>query len=228
LLDQHYNEDIEKPEMDILIIDDGSTDYSVDVIKYYDKKLDCIKAKYRKENIGIGKTRNELLEMVRVGEYDFFIIMDSDDMATQTLVNNTIAAFNENEGGDVYYNSYHHLDYLKNPIGNNFEIEAPDEDKITIMNGAGKQNVAHGGLCVRKKFFHIDYPEDKHGEDHEYLYKLMENGAIFKKVPVHWNKENTMMLDAGFYYLRSLDSVSTVYKDEIEERDQKFFDMIKE
>ena len=223
LLNQKYHDDLDIT-MDIIIIDDGSIDYSVDVIRHFEKKYDNIIAYYYSENAGIGIRRNQLLTYAENGEYDFAIVFDSDDIATETLVNNSVNMFED--GGDVFYNSYHHVDYLGEPIGQNFEVEAPDEKDITIEEGAGKQNVSHGGLCIKKDFFHVRYPEVKYGEDHAYLYNLMQAGAEFRKVKVHWNKDHNMLVDAGFFYMRSPDSVSTVHKDEISKHDREFFRLI--
>lgn len=62
---------------EFLIIDDGSTDSSLDVLEKYADKDDRIQLISR-ENKGIVATRNELLDLAR-GKY--FAIMDSDDIS---------------------------------------------------------------------------------------------------------------------------------------------------
>ena len=64
-------------KFEFLIIDDGSTDSSLDVLKKYADKDNRIQLISR-ENKGIVATRNELLDLAR-GKY--FAIMDSDDIS---------------------------------------------------------------------------------------------------------------------------------------------------
>lgn len=70
LCQKHVNEDVE-----IIVIDDGSKDRTLEIIKDYSAKCDSIHYKTR-ENRGIGPTRNELIEMAR-GRYFWFV--DADD-----------------------------------------------------------------------------------------------------------------------------------------------------
>lgn len=62
-------------DVEIIVIDDGSKDRTLEVIKNYSAKCDSVHYKTR-ENRGIGPTRNELIEMAR-GRYFWFV--DADD-----------------------------------------------------------------------------------------------------------------------------------------------------
>ena len=62
-------------DMEIIIVDDGSTDSSPEIIKEYAEKDNRIIA-IRKENGGLGSARNVALKMAK-GEYIAFV--DSDD-----------------------------------------------------------------------------------------------------------------------------------------------------
>lgn len=222
MLQQEYS-DINKDaaQMDILVVDDGSTDHSADILKYLEKKYTNIKVKYGTTNKGIGIRRNQLLTEAIKQNYDFIIVGDSDDMFTSAIVNNTLNVLRE--GADVVYCSYHHVDYLYDPIRDGqVEIEAPEESEIKFKEG--KQNVSHVGLCVTNRFFHIGYPEAKYGEDFEYLYKLMDAGAKFKKIRTVWDKTGKMILNAGYCYVRSANGVSIKHKAEIEKRDKEFLE----
>lgn len=61
---------------EIVVIDDGSTDGTVDIIKCYAEREKRIKAFYQKENQGVAVLRNLLL---KESTGDFVIFLDSDD-----------------------------------------------------------------------------------------------------------------------------------------------------
>lgn len=62
-------------DYEIILIDDGSTDNSLEICRYYEKKDERIKA-LTKPNAGLSHTRNLGLDFAK-GEYIFFL--DSDD-----------------------------------------------------------------------------------------------------------------------------------------------------
>ncbi len=64
-------------DLEFIIIDDFSSDRSTEIIKKYQEKDDRIKFLVHRENIGISKTENELLNMAK-GKYVAFL--NSDDV----------------------------------------------------------------------------------------------------------------------------------------------------
>ena len=72
-LDSLLNQTFE--DMEILCIDDGSSDGSPDILKEYEKADNRITV-ISQENMGVAKTRNKALELIN-GNYVYF--MDSDD-----------------------------------------------------------------------------------------------------------------------------------------------------
>ena len=72
-----------KDELEIIIINDGSTDNSENVILKYKAENPNIIKYYKKENTGIADTRNFGIEKAQ-GEYIIFV--DSDDYVDVKLV----------------------------------------------------------------------------------------------------------------------------------------------
>lgn len=79
---------------ELIIIDDGSTDDSLEVLKTYEKNDERIRLVSR-ENKGISVTRNELISLAR-GEY--VVWMDSDDRSHKLRLAKQVEYLNSNPG----------------------------------------------------------------------------------------------------------------------------------
>lgn len=77
LLDQTYD------NLEIIIIDDSSTDKSKDIIKKYASKDDRIRPIYSEINQGVSKTRNIGLNIF---SGDYLLFMDADDYITKDAI----------------------------------------------------------------------------------------------------------------------------------------------
>lgn len=83
-LDSIINQGLEEDEFEIILIDDGSTDDSLDVCKDYGHKYDNVKVISQK-NSGVASARNAGLTQA-VGKYVCFV--DSDDYLTPYSISN--------------------------------------------------------------------------------------------------------------------------------------------
>ncbi|MBQ7548368.1 MAG: glycosyltransferase [Clostridia bacterium] len=81
-LDSMAAQTIDKSELEVLVINDGSPDGSLDICRQYSEKYDFIKV-FSKENEGLSATRNFGIEHAS-GKYLFFL--DSDDYFTPDTV----------------------------------------------------------------------------------------------------------------------------------------------
>lgn len=79
-LDGLYN--LKGVTKEVILVNDGSSDRSVDIIQQYQKKFPKITTVINKENGGVSSARNAGLEVVK-GEYTYFI--DSDDYINSKL-----------------------------------------------------------------------------------------------------------------------------------------------
>ena len=75
-LDSLIEQDYDKKKMEIFVIDDGSTDRSVDILKKYERIYSFITAKYLEENRGVSNARNIGIRECK-GEY--IVFCDADD-----------------------------------------------------------------------------------------------------------------------------------------------------
>lgn len=92
-LDSLLNQDIPKEDYEIIIMDDGSTDNSVDIVTTHILKNDNITL-FREKNSGAYRTRNKLLKLAK-GEYIYN--MDADDYIAHSCLNKILKmAFKHN------------------------------------------------------------------------------------------------------------------------------------
>ncbi|MEJ1932794.1 glycosyltransferase [Nostoc sp. NIES-2111] len=86
------------PAHEVIVVDDGSSDRSVDVIRSFGSKVTLIQQK----NQGPGAARNAGLA-VATGDYIQF--MDSDDLASRNKLESQVAIL-EREGADIVYSPW--------------------------------------------------------------------------------------------------------------------------
>lgn len=93
-------------DLELIIINDGSTDNSMNIIKKYQKKYDNIKV-FEQENSGQSVARNVGLKYA-TGDYIMFV--DSDDYIELDMVEKMLLPFKKSKNLDLTFCDY----YLKN------------------------------------------------------------------------------------------------------------------
>lgn len=125
-LDSIFNQDLLPSDYEVIVINDGSTDNSLEILKEFEKKHENLLL-LTQENKGEAATRNKAIEISR-GNYIAFV--DSDD----ALYENTLQSI-------ISYLLKHDLDILYLSISEfneNFEL-------IKLMPAIGSQNVINCG-----------------------------------------------------------------------------------
>lgn len=90
-LDSLANQIFNIDDMEVLMIDDGSSDSSAEICKKYEKKYTGFKL-YQKENGGVSKARNYGIKNAH-GKYIMYL--DADDTYSSETVKNVVDFFDE-------------------------------------------------------------------------------------------------------------------------------------
>ncbi|MGN1189804.1 MAG: glycosyltransferase family 2 protein [Candidatus Ornithospirochaeta sp.] len=158
-------ESVEKQDYDnleIIILDDGSTDSSFSIISHYKERDERIKVE-RRENGGIGSARNRLLSLSQ-GEFVFFL--DSDDILSSSNLISRLVEDLEKYGADVA--AARTLSFRKRP-------RVKSDDTIKIYSGSDFASLMarpcgvfcypHSRLIRKSLFSSFSFPTDMIFED---------------------------------------------------------------
>ncbi|MDR2472051.1 MAG: glycosyltransferase family 2 protein [Tannerella sp.] len=80
------------PEMEIVVVDDGSTDNSADIIKSYAEKSNKIKL-FEQPNKGVSAARNYAIQLSQ-GEY--ILPVDADDLISENYIREAVKILTDN------------------------------------------------------------------------------------------------------------------------------------
>jgi teichuronic acid biosynthesis glycosyltransferase TuaG len=157
---------------ELIVVDDGSTDTTKDVLKFWEGHDKRIKVIYRKENKGIAYSRNEGNDMA-TGHLIF--VMDSDDLMLAERLMAAEKTYQKNKY-DVLYTSY----YRKRQGG---EIEELQEVKEEFTDDLLEpiQQIPHLTMVATKETFtKVPYRNDKRiNDDWFWCVDLYNSGAKF-------------------------------------------------
>lgn len=164
ILNQTFN------DYEIIVIDDGSTDGSTDIIKDYLNKNCNIRAFFQR-NKGRGYCRNKGIKLSK-GEYICFL--DSDDYVQQDFIEKLYTKINNNHFDIVMCNYYTQNDEktkkisinIKNDLCSKFEIKRI----IPSLN-----NMLWNKMYKADLLKNIKFNEQRIFEDVDFLYRLYPN-----------------------------------------------------
>lgn len=141
------------------VIDDCSTDGSVDIIRGYAEKDARIHLVLREKNSGVANVRNAGIQLAN-GEY--IALLDSDDLWMADKLERQVALLKE-KGADLAYCAYDFIDENSQPMGKTFKV--PEKTNFKKMLG---KNVIGCSTVIMKaelfktnpfkpEFYHEDY-----------------------------------------------------------------------
>ena len=162
---------------ELLIIDDGSTDETLKIIKRYAKKDFRIKFRSR-SNRGLIETLNELIDMAKG---DYIARMDADDISNPDRLRMQLALMQVNNL-DVCGTKYHTINEWEKPI-KSYQVQLTHEAiALQLIYGVP---FAHGSVMLKTsiaKKFHYDVMKFNAVEDYALWMTLIEAGARFGNV----------------------------------------------
>lgn len=146
--------------MEIIVIDDGSKDNTLKIMKDYQKKYPDKVVVISRENKGIGYTRNEGMK-VATGKYLGFV--DSDDYVEVEMYEHLYKALNKNKA-DAVVCDYYQFDETKK-----LEKKVLDFKATSILeypNLINEINTSPWNKLYKKELFNgVQYPETLKYED---------------------------------------------------------------
>lgn len=202
-----------KKELEILLINDGSTDRSEEIINsYQDSRIKY----YKNKNQGIGKTRNFGIEK-STGKYIMFIDSDDylDDKACEILYNKA-----ENDKLDIvlcdFYKLYDSgkLEEVKQPSFKNSSLK--DNPKILNENLSPWAKIYKRELIIKND---IKFIENLKYEDAPFVSIALDKARKIGKVDqclnyylVHENSETTIRDEKVFDILEIVNIIRKYFK----------------
>lgn len=184
------------PNLEILVVDDGSSDGTVDVLKRYAAKDDRIRV-WQEVHRGVSIVRNQLLKEAS-GEYLFFL--DADDFLTPDALQILYDTA-------VKYQAEIVQCEMKDTSGD--EISDHSDRGVTVYTRMealraynrteeGPRCMSAGKLYKKSIFDHIRYPEDGRTQEDEYVAFLALDVcqrfvAVHRKLYGYFHNPNSIM-----------------------------------
>lgn len=213
-LDSLLNQTMPQKDMEIIVVNDGSTDSSYEICKEYAEKHQCIKL-YTKENEGLSATRNYGIKRA-TGKYLMFI--DSDDSLTLPTVKSVVDFF------DKVYDEVDLVTYFEQPYTTERDL-APHFRYKYYLKETGVYDLnekpfivqTRVNVCVKNLFednFMFDITPGFKQEDQEY-----NNRIVKEKMKIgycaegcyRYNKSNEGSIVATTFHAFYLFELSMAY-----------------
>ena len=203
-----------KKELEFILINDGSTDSSEDIIKSYkDKRIKYFKNK----NQGIGKTRNFGIDKA-TGKYLMFL--DSDDYldinACEKLYNKAI----KEKSDLVVFDFYRVEETLKEVTINNFKSSSLKENPNLLLD----INLGPCNKLIKRELIdksNTRFNEELKYEDTPFVTEIIKNANKISKLNeylhyyvIHSNSETTVRDERVFDIIKIIDIIREQYKNE--------------
>lgn len=201
--------------LEIILVDDGSTDGSGEICDHYANKYQNVKVIHQK-NQGLSAARNAGLKIAR-GKYVAFL--DADDYIEYNMYGEMLKKIKNTDADLVLCN----FDYVTED-GNILNIESPLSSDFCgsnwdMLNKIGTNNdqfyiVAWNKLYKKELFDDINFPVGKYNEDlfvMPYIYSLCSKVVIMKDIFYHYLQRDNSIMNSEVS-IRHLDHIEAAYE----------------
>ncbi|MBQ9267430.1 MAG: glycosyltransferase family 2 protein [Clostridia bacterium] len=183
--------------LEIILLDDGSTDGSFSIMQEYQKKDNRIIVISR-ENKGVAISRNELIEK-STGEYLTFV--DSDDYISSDYVSSMMEAIEETSSDMAFCSVKKVYDYMPVPRANVDTKRVNDKlgTLLEMLSVRGFYDYPVAKIFSRKCIQDVKFPENRIYEDTATLFRI------------YYNIDQSVVLDKEcyFYFIGREGSITT-------------------
>ncbi len=211
-LDSLLAQTMSKEEMEILLINDGSTDNSFEICQKYAEENSVFKL-FSKENEGLSATRNFGIKHAK-GKYLMYI--DSDDKFTPETVKEVTSFFDE------HYDEVDLVTYLDQPYKFGEKMEPHYRYKYMPKSGVYDLNKlpyisqTRVNICVKNmdENFYFDTTPGFRLEDQEYCSKVLKRAqkiGFCDKGEYMYNRSNDGSIVANYFYAYYIFESSLAY-----------------
>jgi len=204
LINQSYS------NFELIIVDDGSTDNSLEICKKYQTIDERIKV-YHKANGGLSSARNFALDVIK-GEY--VTLVDSDDYVTPNFLSTLVNVLEQNNSDisvcdeNRFYEKNGILYFYGSPYKKVSSVikQTSEEGLNSYLKQILYDASACGKLYKSGLFKGVRYPEGFNYEDIGTTYKIFckANSITFTPEPMYlyYQRENSILHDVTPYKLK--------------------------
>ena len=201
-------------DIEIIVVNDASKDNSLEIIKKYQEKYSNIILINHETNKGIGRTRNDAIEIAK-GEYLGFV--DSDDYVAENMYEKYYNCAVENKLDMVYAGHYEVFnEQLKKIDVHDFEpCLLKDNPDLLVKMEFGPWNKIYRTDIIRQN--NIRFPEKLKYEDMPFAATALDYSRIGKLEGYHYfylihsNSESTTIDKRCFDIFDILDIINSHY-----------------
>ena len=131
-------------EIEVIVVDDGSTDHTERLMKHYTEKDDRVKYYKLPKNVGRSMARNYGNEKATA---DIICVQDADDISVPKRAAIVYDHFKRKPKTEMFYGGFYITDYFFNTID---QIK-PKEFNYELVKETGSTYIGHSSMAYTKK-----------------------------------------------------------------------------
>lgn len=167
--------------IEVIVVDDGSTDSTIKIAEYFEKKDKRVHLLKLPKNLGRSLARNE---GIKLAKSDLIFTLDADDVALPSRVADTLNYLKKNPMTDLMYGKFQMIDGLGN-VGGLAEVGPFDIERV---RSSGFTYIGHSTMAFKRNVFEkVQYtngPYSEHAiDDWKFQVDAYHAGFKFGAIP---------------------------------------------